>query len=123
MYQGLDVSKVFAVTGTGILSLPIGCITVLIRFTGSFLPITLEQLAREHGVLRSDGTTSCIETTTNSLHRREKPPCVVRLFGTDINTSSFALYTFSLAALLQVLVLVSISAIADHGEYHWTYLV
>lgn len=42
--------------------------------------------------------------------------CVVKVLGATINTSSFALYTSSLAVLVQALVLVSISAIADHGE-------
>lgn len=29
--------------------------------TGSFAPVTLEQLARESGVLRSDGVTPCLK--------------------------------------------------------------
>jgi UMF1 family MFS transporter len=41
--------------------------------------------------------------------------CIVHLFGTDINTSSFALYTFSLAVMVQTLSLISMSAIADYG--------
>lgn len=97
---------------------------------GSFLPITLEQLARENGVLKSDGITSCIAKTSNPaardlsgwssifsrhLQRRQNAPCVVHLFGTDINTSSFTLYTFSISVLVQALALVSLGAIADHG--------
>lgn len=104
----------------------------LITIQGSFLPITLEQLARERGVLRSDGVTSCIAKPRNPVARqetarlwsslfsrdlvkRESLPCVIHLFGTDINTSSFTLYTFSLATLCQAFALVSLSAIADHG--------
>lgn len=99
---------------------------------GSFLPITLEQLARERGVLRSDGVTSCIAKPRNPVARqetarlwsslfsrdlvkRESLPCVIHLFGKVINTSSFTLYTFSLATLCQAFALVSLSAIADHG--------
>ncbi|RMZ80472.1 hypothetical protein DV737_g2993, partial [Chaetothyriales sp. CBS 132003] len=42
-------AEVFAVTGTG-----------------SFLPVTIEQLARENGVLYSDRKTPCVGATTNS---------------------------------------------------------
>lgn len=43
--------------------------------------------------------------------------CVVGLFGLDINTASFAMYTFSLAVLVQALTLVSFSALADYGMF------
>jgi UMF1 family MFS transporter len=42
--------------------------------------------------------------------------CVVRVFGAELTTSSFAMYTFSLAVFTQALALVSFSSIADHGE-------
>jgi UMF1 family MFS transporter len=35
----------------------------------------------------------------------------------DINTASFAMYTFSISVLLQALLVVSISCAADHGNY------
>lgn len=54
---------------------------------------------------------------TRGLQARENSQCVVQILGTEINTSSFALYTFSISVLVQALVLVSISAIADHGMY------
>jgi len=100
--------------------------------TGSFLPVTLEQLAREHGVLRSDGVTSCIAPKAPSnedgaralalrLLRRaaegdEDSQCVVHPFGKEVSTASFAMYTFSVAVLVQALVLVSFSSVADHGK-------
>ena len=85
--------------------------------TGSFLPVTLEQLAREVGVLRSDRVSSCIQQAAPSrnLLRRDENQCVVYIFGNEVNTSSFALYSFSLAVLVQTLVLISIGAIADYG--------
>jgi UMF1 family MFS transporter len=92
---------------------------------GSFLPVTLEQLARERGVLKGDGITSC--TTGSTAAKRHLAmraddaadnACVVNILGAKINTSSFALYTFSLAVGVQALVLISISAIADHGGLH-----
>lgn len=43
--------------------------------------------------------------------------CVVYFLGMEINTASFAMYTFSLSVLLQALLVVSISCAADHGNY------
>lgn len=43
--------------------------------------------------------------------------CIIRLFGRDVNTASFALYTFSLSVLVQSLVIISMSGAADHGNY------
>lgn len=40
---------------------------------------------------------------------------MVGLFGLEINTASFTMYTFSLAVLVQALTLVSFSALADYG--------
>jgi MFS transporter, UMF1 family len=42
---------------------------------------------------------------------------VVFLLGLEINTASFAMYTFSVSVLLQALLVVSISSAADHGNY------
>ena len=97
---------------------------------GSFLPVTLEQLARERGVLWSDKTTSCMAkaaaesnnaagATMAALFKRAQDrndnQCVIRPFGFEITTASFAMYTFSLAVLVQALALVSFSSVADHG--------
>lgn len=96
---------------------------------GSFLPVTLEQLAKENAVLWSDKTTSCMtkppqEETSAAVIRllarageRDDTQCIIRLFGAEITTSSFAMYTFSLAVFVQALAFVSFSAVADHGEY------
>ena len=95
---------------------------------GSFVPVTLEQLAREGGVLWSDKTTPCVAKTAGKgaaalaarlLTRAASPDnnqCVVRVFGAELTTSSFAMYTFSLAVFTQALALVSFSSIADHGK-------
>jgi MFS transporter, UMF1 family len=97
--------------------------------SGSFLPVTMEQLARENGVLWSDRSTPCVgaDKTGKKLTTRasdgggggassDKDQCVVNLFGADITTSSFAMYTFSIAVFIQALALVSFSTVADHGE-------
>ena len=102
---------------------------------GSFLPVTLEQLAKERGVRRSDGITPCIipaNVTANAtrdgreallrLARRaaesiDESQCIVKPFGSrSISTASFAMYTFSAAVLVQALVLISFSSVADYGS-------
>ncbi|CAD6504309.1 BgTH12-06040 [Blumeria graminis f. sp. triticale] len=90
---------------------------------GSFIPIILEQVARENGVLLSDKTLPC---TSNFSHRMSQvkfqssvslEPCVIFLLGVQINTASFAMYTFSVSVLFQALVVISISCAADNGNY------
>lgn len=90
---------------------------------GAFLPVTLEQLARENGVLYSDRTTPCMSAAGAAGRlavratdgARDADQCLVHLFGTDVTTASFAMYTFSVAVLCQALTLVSVSAFADYG--------
>jgi UMF1 family MFS transporter len=94
---------------------------------GSFVPVTLEQLAREGGVLWSDKTTPCVAKkagdsvaalTARILTRAastDNNQCVVNVLGAELTTSSFAMYTFSLAVFTQALALVSFSSIAYHG--------
>ena len=42
--------------------------------------------------------------------------CMIKLFGNEITTASFAMYTFSTAVFVQAILLASIGAIADHGK-------
>lgn len=42
---------------------------------------------------------------------------MIRPFGIDITTASFAMYTFSIAVFVQALSLVSFSSFADHGRF------
>jgi UMF1 family MFS transporter len=106
---------------------------------GSFIPITLEQLARERGVLASDRTTPCtaglempppgFNVTSSGLRYSRRSPasdanqCIVTILGTDINTASFAMYTFSISVLVQALLIISMSGAADHGHYRKTLLL
>ncbi|KAL2356256.1 autophagy-related protein 22-2 [Cryomyces antarcticus] len=98
---------------------------------GSFVPIILEQLARERGVLQSDKTTPCRTSpedylppgvnSTSTAGSASSPgdgngQCVVYIFGAEINTASFAMYTFSLSVLVQALVVISMAGAADHGR-------
>ncbi|KAL8848551.1 MAG: hypothetical protein Q9221_006440 [Calogaya cf. arnoldii] len=102
---------------------------------GSFIPISLEQLARERGVLLSDKSRSCTSTlgqakpirinssdpsllaVRGSLPPLGTGPCIIQLLGTEINTASFAMYTFSISVFIQSLVIISMSGAADHGLY------
>lgn len=88
---------------------------------GSFLPVALEQLARENGVLWSDRSTPCV---AGASHRELRvraakegaDQCLINVFGANITTASFAMYTFSLAVFVQALALVSFSSVADYGR-------
>lgn len=81
-------------------------------------------MARENGVLLSDLTTPCGSSSTPTPGLPPGPgavkdlgQCVVYVLGIQINTASFAMYTFSLSVLFQALLVVSISCAADHGNY------
>ncbi|KAL3473360.1 MFS general substrate transporter [Aspergillus californicus] len=83
---------------------------------GSFLPLTLEQLAREQGYLLSSRH-ACVgpdAPVTGNGTTPANEACIVPVMGLEINTASFAMYTFSLAVLVQALTLVSFSALADY---------
>lgn len=95
---------------------------------GSFIPITLEQLSRENGVLLSDHTTPCVKPAdknsspllsrlVSATSANDAGQCVIYFLGMEINTASFALYVFSVSVLIQALLVVSISCAADHGNY------
>ncbi|KJZ76598.1 Autophagy-related protein 22 [Hirsutella minnesotensis 3608] len=89
--------------------------TYVICGIGSFIPILLESLARENGVLLSDPTKPCGSSDTKDGDGDGQ--CVVYVLGLEINTASFAMYTFSISVLVQALLVVSISCAADHGNY------
>ena len=92
-----------------------------------FFPVNLEQLARENGVLASDRTTPCTASLGNitdpsqqmfsmALPTEDPNRCVVHFLGiTWMDSSSFALYTFSISTFLQAVLVVSMSGAADYG--------
>ncbi|KAJ5496377.1 hypothetical protein N7463_008364 [Penicillium fimorum] len=102
---------------------------------GSFLPITLEQMARDRGVLLSDKTTPCSASWSPSLPSpgsdtpvylprvSDGGQCIIYFLGAEINTASFALYTFSLSVLVQAVLIISMSGAADHGTHRKKLLV
>lgn len=90
------------------------CVDCVLILLGSFIPILLESLARENGVLLKNGQ-PC--GPSNEKSGKESHQCVVHVLGLEINTASFAMYTFSVSVLVQALLVVSISSFADHGQY------
>jgi MFS transporter, UMF1 family len=48
---------------------------------------------------------------------------VVHILGLEINTASFAMYTFSISVLVQALLIISMSGAADHGRSRKTFLL
>ena len=96
---------------------------------GAFIPITLEDLARASStaVLASDHSKPCrarevdipeaFTSFASEHHKYGSNQCVFRILGAEVNTASFAMYTFSLSVLLQALVVVTMSGAADHGQY------
>jgi MFS transporter, UMF1 family len=89
-----------------------------------FFPVNLEQLARENGVYAFDRMTPCtvdlgnitdITLAFQSLSE-DKTRCIVHFLGiTWMDSSSFALYTFSISTFLQTILVVSMSGAADYG--------
>ncbi|KAK5125172.1 hypothetical protein LTR85_000848 [Meristemomyces frigidus] len=101
---------------------------------GAFIPITLEDLARASAtaVLASDHSKPCKTTTIDipdasidirNAAKHGSAQCVVKVLGTEMNTASFAMYTFSISVLLQALLVITMSGAADHGRYRKTLLV
>lgn len=53
----------------------------------------------------------------------DKGQCIINFLGADVNTASFAMYTFSISVLVQALLIISMSGAADHGLYRKTLLL
>jgi MFS transporter, UMF1 family len=94
-----------------------------------FFPVNLEQLARENGVYAFDRKTPCTVSlnatipspisdlfTLQALPTEDPHRCVVHFLGiTWMDSSSFALYTFSISTFLQTILVISMSGAADYG--------
>ncbi|KAN0104964.1 Autophagy-related protein 22-like protein [Hyaloscypha variabilis] len=134
-YDGEDLSPTTNLELRGFYAYGLAAEVYAVCGIGSFVPVTLEQLAREGGVLWSDKTTPCVAKTAGKgaaalaarlLSRAastDNNQCVVRVLGAELTTSSFAMYTFSIAVFTQALALVSFSSIADHATYRKKLLV
>lgn len=84
-----------------------------------FLPVALEQYARDNGRALPDLTMPCAASDAS-----DDAGCRVHLGPRWINTTSFSLYTSGVAMGLQVLVVISLAALADRPQYRkWLMLV
>ncbi|THV02063.1 MFS general substrate transporter [Dendrothele bispora CBS 962.96] len=81
-----------------------------------FLPICLEQFARDNGYLLPDKTTRCIDAPPKTSEANEDSDgrCVVKIGWVWIDTASFSLYVYSFSVFLQALTVISVGGIADH---------
>ncbi|TCD66054.1 Autophagy- protein 22 [Steccherinum ochraceum] len=85
-----------------------------------FMPICLEQFARDNGYLMPDRTEPCFLSTneTDGLSiAKATAPCVVKLGWVWVDTASFSLYVKSIGVALQALVVISMGGIADHPPH------
>ncbi|PBP27225.1 hypothetical protein BUE80_DR001862 [Diplocarpon rosae] len=133
-YEGEDVSPTTARELRGFYAYGLAAEVFAVCGVGSFLPVTLEQLARERGVLWFDKITPCVVQDTSDQVSANMTRVLVRAAGSkakqcvipslgNITTSSFAMYTFSIAVFVQALALVSFSAVADRGRYRKKFLM
>lgn len=100
---------------------------------GSFLPMTLEELGRNVGVLLSDRVTPCRTkfppSSDGHTHvygapkKHELPACIIQMGRLEINTASFAMYTFSISVLFQSLLIVTMAGACDHGRFRKRFLL
>ena len=94
-------------------------------------------MARDRGFLLSDKITPCNVAWNSSLQslararphdyhstvtfdgqpERNTNQCIIYILGTEINTASFAMYTFSVSVFIQAILIISMSGAADHGNY------
>ncbi|CAG8448933.1 14318_t:CDS:2 [Acaulospora morrowiae] len=87
----------------------------------SFIPLILEQFSFEKGVLNTDHTIPCNNSTAFSIS--EEVRCVVNVFGIWVDTASYSLYTYAFSVVLQAITAISIGATADHGAMRKTLLL
>ncbi|KAF2817995.1 MFS general substrate transporter [Mytilinidion resinicola] len=125
-YEGEDTSVTSKVELRGWYTYAVAAEVFAVCGTGSFLPVTMEQLAREGGVLWSDRNSSCVSKASDSnaagtpsriAARDSTNQCVVTILGSEVTSSSFVMYTFSIAVLVQAIAMISFSSFADHGPY------
>ncbi|KAI9566609.1 autophagy-related protein 22-like protein [Boletus coccyginus] len=74
-----------------------------------FLPICLEQFARDNGFLDPDHTAPCLSIESTPSGAR----CSVKLGWLWIDSASFSLYVYSMSVALQALTVISMGSIAD----------
>ncbi|KAF9244471.1 autophagy-related protein 22-like protein [Melanogaster broomeanus] len=77
-----------------------------------FLPICLEQFARDNGFLEPDHVNPCSSVEAGDVaYSGER--CAVKIGWLWIDTASFSLYVYSISVALQALTVISMGSIAD----------
>ncbi|KAK9462916.1 autophagy-related protein 22-like protein [Lipomyces oligophaga] len=114
----------------GWLSFSFGSEPFVVAAVAVYLPILLEQYARDNSVLAEDHSKHCYANGQTAIPSPEsfsstaRPgQCVMPVMGGYIDPASFALYTFSISVCLQALVVVSMSGAADRGSFRKLILV
>ncbi|KAG6902708.1 hypothetical protein C0995_012848 [Termitomyces sp. Mi166 len=79
-----------------------------------FLPICLEQFARDNGFLLPGRTERC---SAIAKLERGTTRCVVKIGWAWIDSASFSLYVYSISVALQALTVISMGGIADHPPH------
>ncbi|KAL5521944.1 ATG22 [Sanghuangporus sanghuang] len=82
-----------------------------------FLPICLEQFARDNGYLLPDKTRPCSTVKPaplNAADAAEDTRCVVKIGWIWVDSASFSLYVYSISVALQALTVISMGGIADN---------
>lgn len=89
-----------------------------------FLPICLEQFARDNGFLLPDRTHPCSSVEVPSTNTSRTTPtleqearCVVKIGWAWIDSASFSLYIYSISVALQAITVISMGGIADHPPH------
>ncbi|KAI5288311.1 Autophagy protein 22 [Ascosphaera acerosa] len=148
-YDGEDVSPTTNRELAGWYSYGWAAEVFVVCAMGAFLPITLEQMARDRGYLLSDPDIPCTPTWqmgaasspaarrllstaasflplsrrhgaaagVEATARSEGSQCFIWFLNHKLNTASFAMYTFSTSVAVQSLLIISMSAAADHGKF------
>ncbi|KAJ3997370.1 autophagy-related protein 22-like protein [Lentinula boryana] len=82
-----------------------------------FMPICLEQFARDNGYLVPDKTERCSSDVSRLDNDMTPGRCVVKIGWFWVDSASFSLYVFSASVLLQALTVISVGGIADHPPH------
>ncbi|OCB83906.1 autophagy-type protein 22 [Sanghuangporus baumii] len=85
-----------------------------------FLPICLEQFARDNGYLLPDKTRPCSTVKPaplNAADAAEDTRCVVKIGWIWVDSASFSLYVYSISVALQALTVISMGGIADNPPH------
>ncbi|KJA16601.1 hypothetical protein HYPSUDRAFT_47216 [Hypholoma sublateritium FD-334 SS-4] len=86
-----------------------------------FLPICLEQFARDNGYLLPDKIEPCSALRTSPTNGTTvldvDSRCVVKIGWAWIDSASFSLYIYSISVALQAITVISMGGIADHPPH------